>query len=378
MTPDQIIAALRAQAVVIDSVSFKYKPVTRYTPISRNIGPIIFGQNNHNWGDPAVVAAQMLRQGCAIARYGAGAPDDVTVRQLFDAFGAAKLPIMYNVKREVDQPSMATITKTAGNRVLWWESLNEATELWTAENRLAQLKIVAAGIRSVNPSALICAPASFGVDGSQVSVGNFTGTWNPHFLDLNPWPYMDAFSYHPYTFGSPEGCWTNRLIPVAKMVEASAIKYGARPRIIASETGFSTGPNNYTQTQIEQYYSRFPWLLAASPYMEVVTFYKAKDDGTNALDVTGMYGVCDNAWNWKGQCAPLRDAFAILNTSTQRRAYTINGNWFVATDTPAGQYLTAWNPTGPSNFDVINGSVKQNVLLSATAVVIKGTFPEFS
>lgn len=352
-------------------------PVAKYTPVSVNVGHITLGQNNHNGGDPNISAQKMLAQGCRFDRYGAGAPDDATVRAYFASRNAAKLPIYYNVKTAVGAAAMTQIVRTSqanGNVVKCWESLNEQAEQWTVENRFAQLKEMAAGIRAADATVDIAAPAAFGTDGGSGNTWQPTD-WNPRFLALNPWSVgMTAFSAHMYPNGAPENGWLNPFMKVADMLKFYAAKFGVKPRMHCTETGYSTGQNSVAD--ITLWYPRLVWLMSGVPFMEVVTYYLAHDDGAG---VVGLYGVADSAWNPKPWQASLKAIFDILHTSTARRVYHLpNGVWFVCTDTPAGQYLTGWNTGGASSFDTLNGTASLRLQLSQAVTTVKGTFPEFS
>lgn len=369
------------------------------TPLSVNTNTVLYGQSLHNWGDGGVIG-KLSAIGCkrfhGVWAYGPNRSDtfDIQDQYIRDARALGITPSFTLLDPNYGTSSSQASKLSALARShpgLVWTVGNECSNTGvTPTQYLSHLKMAHDALKAGDPSCDVCGPAITGL-----GLG-----WEQSFLALNPWQWLDSWNRHTY-YGTPEDNFANLLNQVPQMIAKSA---GREVPMYIEEVGWAlesrdqtgSGAVGFTESTRTNYASRYLFLAAATRNLRALTLYAAKDEGQP------LWGAYDAAWsNVYPYAAALRDASVHVHAATGAAVYKRGQSWFVRMDTPTGQRLAIWNPTGPSAekiFALSTLGVKAQTIGSTTvttypvppiqqisvgigprAVVLTGaSFPEFT
>ncbi len=136
---------------------------------------------------------------------------------------------------------------------------------------------VIAGIRSVDPTALIVGPATAG----------FPWEYLETLADVGLFNKLDAVTVHPYRFDAPESAWEDyaRLRGILDRVSPER-----KIPVIAGEWGYSTVINGPTEELQAQYVVR-QWLSHLAADVDLSIWYDWRNDGPNRAEIEHNFGL---------------------------------------------------------------------------------------
>lgn len=348
-TLDTILATIQTLNATAEALRLRVHPTptptpgtwTVQTPLSTNNNTVEYGQSVHNWTDSGVMG-RLNTLGCkrfhGVWAYGPNRTDTFTIQDTFirDARALGIRPSF-----SLLDPNYGTSTSQAPK--LTALAAKYPGMAWTVGNEppvsqsqyLAHLKMVYAALKAGDPTCIVTGPAATGIGLA----------WEQAFLALNPWPWLDAWNRHTY-YGSPEENFGWLLNQVPQMVSNSA---GRQVQLYIEEVGWAlestdqtgSGAVGFTEATRTNYASRYGFLAAGTRNLRALTLYAAIDEGQP------QWGAYSAGWaSIYPYAVAIRDAFAHIHLATGAANYKRNTSWFTRLNTPGGQRLAFWNPSG--------------------------------
>jgi hypothetical protein len=383
-------------------------------PLSINDEPVKLGVNAHNWGTG--LAPKFTQLGCKSIHMVTGAgnftgtwPGPHPHMQVCDsmiresaAAGIETVLTLIGYSEHERWPKFVTAVVTGLKGVCEKFVFDNEPKVSQVSRTYDGMKATYPILKAANPRALLLGPATTGDAGNGFAFVR-------KFMALNPWPYLDGWAWHTY-YDTPEGSYLTNTSAMSRMVQEAA---GKPVPMFIEEVGWNEDPREAPAQapapKVADYYSRYPFLAAATPNLRTCNFYEAIDEPPTA------FGLYKPGWVEKPAAASFRDAAAHIHASNRFACYARgtpadkqSGRWFVRLDAAdGGQRLAAWHPTATFTerlWAVADKAVNLNVQsigsgkpvdaipltagpqqisvpLSTRAVVLQGSgvrFPEFS